>query len=525
MSRSGLRCAALAALLLAGGAQASVRFEADANRIVVRGQAVTLSSLKAAHPGLPLQRVDRAKQVWLLGASILLADGARLTLNGSKAGGDVDELRLKSDNQPAPGNVVSITADYGSIDIRSTRVIGWDTVAGAPDAEYGQYGRAFLRARSRLATDRVRRLESRMDVIDSEIAYLGSSASEAYGLVWKVSATDNYIFGLVRVRGNLIDSRLHHNFYGAYSFGAHRSTWRNNEVHHNVVYGLAPHNHSNGMTIENNRIHHNGSHGVMLYNQCDHAVLRGNRIWSNAKNGIALRRSSNHALIEDNHVFENGDAGIALLSSAGSRVRHNVLLRNGRSGVQLSAGTSGTSVEGNQLGYNGGGAVQVNRSSEKPEFGDPRPHGNTVADNTIYASPAAVRVADGDRNRFVRNRFHANGAGVQFGAIKTTDVVTDNEFRFAGDAPGPVLTAGAATGMGFFGLRAARQRPTRYCGGRMVAYEPGRGLRLRLDPCGGGNEPRPPERYREAALPPPAPVKAQRERVLVGHADPLELRP
>lgn len=33
--------------------------------------------------------------------------------------------------------------------------------------------------------------EARMDVIDSEIAYLGYYESESYGLVWKVSWTNN----------------------------------------------------------------------------------------------------------------------------------------------------------------------------------------------------------------------------------------------------------------------------------------------------------------------------------------------
>lgn len=44
--------------------------------------------------------------------------------------------------------------------------------------------------------------ETRMDVIDSEVGYLGYHASESYGLVWKVSVIfDLHSIHFVRLHG------------------------------------------------------------------------------------------------------------------------------------------------------------------------------------------------------------------------------------------------------------------------------------------------------------------------------------
>src|SRR6185369_9793680 len=113
---------------------------------------------------------------------------------------------------------VSITADHGWVDIRSTRVISWDTHAQRPDTDPDN-GRAFIRVRSRLATMNLVPLQSRMDIIDSEVAYLGYNNSESYGLVWKVATPDRAAFAHVRVFGDVLNARLHDNFFGAYCSG------------------------------------------------------------------------------------------------------------------------------------------------------------------------------------------------------------------------------------------------------------------------------------------------------------------
>ena len=104
-----------------------------------------------------------------------------------------------------------------------------------------------------------------MDILNSDISYLGYDASESYGLAWKVSGThpdpSKSIFDYVNVYGDIIGSRLHHNFWGVYSYGLEGARWLNNEVDHNAGYGLDPHDDSDHLLIEGNNVHHNGGLG------------------------------------------------------------------------------------------------------------------------------------------------------------------------------------------------------------------------------------------------------------------------
>src|SRR5216117_2521006 len=130
-SQDWIRQVALACglcLLCAPGAfGATFRWSSALNRIYVEGGGpATLSNLKAALTNAPLDLVDPSKKIWLLGADVLLRDGCALVLHGSGAGGDVNELRLLSLNS-ATGSVVSVTADWGTIDIDSTKITSWDT--------------------------------------------------------------------------------------------------------------------------------------------------------------------------------------------------------------------------------------------------------------------------------------------------------------------------------------------------------------------------------------------------------------
>src|SRR5262249_2391222 len=149
---------------------------------------------------------------WLLRAELMVQDGCRLALRGAAAGGDANELRLQSVNAATNcGCVASITADWGVLDIHSIKITSWDTMTGAPDADPVANGRAFIRVRSSLSTNGITPLESRMDITNSEIAYLGTDDSEAYGLVWKVSGASptNNLFNTVNVYGNIVNSRIH----------------------------------------------------------------------------------------------------------------------------------------------------------------------------------------------------------------------------------------------------------------------------------------------------------------------------
>ena len=83
----------------------------------------------------------------------------------------------------------------GSLYFEDTIVTSWDTTAKKPQATY-EGGRSFLNCVSEKLTGETcdgrakdERGECRMDLIDSEIGYLGWFDSESYGITWKVRAT------------------------------------------------------------------------------------------------------------------------------------------------------------------------------------------------------------------------------------------------------------------------------------------------------------------------------------------------
>src|SRR5438876_150463 len=191
------------------------RWASSSYRIYVTGPgSAMLSDIKAALPNVPLTQV--APGVWHLRADLQVENGATLVLHGAKIGGDVNQLRLQSNNSLTTNNIVSITADWGNIDIRSTSITSWDDAAQGPDTECAVFKRAFVRVRSSLDEDGVTPHESRMNVIDSDIGYLGCHEAESYGLVWKVNPPQtNHAFGpltnlynLVNVYGDIKNSHI-----------------------------------------------------------------------------------------------------------------------------------------------------------------------------------------------------------------------------------------------------------------------------------------------------------------------------
>src|SRR5215510_13474277 len=101
---------------------ATFRFSTSSNRIYVEnGGSATFSDIKAALPNAPLDLIDAANRVWLLRANLQIVGGSALVLHGAAAGGDVNEFRLQSNNSSVTNSFVSITADWGRIDIKNTK--------------------------------------------------------------------------------------------------------------------------------------------------------------------------------------------------------------------------------------------------------------------------------------------------------------------------------------------------------------------------------------------------------------------
>lgn len=75
------------------------------------------------------------------------------------------------------------------------KVFGWDTLNNSVDANEDD-GRSYISAVSEVITDANNTCEgaakndmgeARMDIVSSEMGYLGYHHSESYGMTWKVS--------------------------------------------------------------------------------------------------------------------------------------------------------------------------------------------------------------------------------------------------------------------------------------------------------------------------------------------------
>jgi poly(beta-D-mannuronate) C5 epimerase len=413
-----LRLSLVVALFWAGALPAwsvGLRWASSSNRIYVTGPgSATLSDIVAVLDHAPLTQV--APGVWHLGANILLQDGAQLLLHGTSIGGDVDELRLRSNNSLDANSIVWISADWGAIDIQSTRITSWDEAAGGPDTETDTYGRAYIRVRSSLASDGVTAQESRMDIIDSDVGYLGYYAAEAYGLSWKVNGAQPNLYDLVNVYGNVQGSRIHDNYFGIYTFGGYGMQIRNNEVDHNVRYGIDPHDDSDDLLIEENWAHHNGDHGIIASQRCDHVVIRNNTSEYNAGCGIMLHRSSDDGTVTGNLCQNNADCGIALFDVRNTLVQGNRCLNNGRSGMRLSVGSADNQVDGNEFANNQQYGIYLYQGSDVPHEGDDgRPKRNLFTGNSVTGNlQSGINLTNGDDNRFSGNEFANNAPTLRF---------------------------------------------------------------------------------------------------------------
>jgi poly(beta-D-mannuronate) C5 epimerase len=418
--------AAASAVSIRWSAGTSDPFNIKTPRIYVTGPgSAQLSDIKAAVPKAPLEQT--APGVWHLRAELVVEEGARLVLYGTKLGGDVDELRLQSNNTGSPTkDIIFLSADWGTLDIRSTRITSWDDAVNGPDTEFNVFKRSFVRIRSTLHTNGVTPLESRMDIIDSDVGYLGSHNAEAYGLVWKVLEAKNpadrpyghitNLYALVNVYGDIIRSRVHHNYFGHYSFGSHGQRMLDNEVDHNIGYGLDPHDDSDDLVIERNNVHHNGWHGIIASQRCNNAIIRNNITWNNGKNGIMLHRYCDDSLVEGNRSFRNGDAGIALFDNYRTVVRNNVCLENTTAGIRLSVGPADNLIENNEFATGDSYGIYLYKGVDAPAPGDNgKPKRNTFRNNWIHDNAGhGIFSTTADDNTFTRNIFERNTAFIHF---------------------------------------------------------------------------------------------------------------
>ncbi|MDD4318841.1 MAG: right-handed parallel beta-helix repeat-containing protein [Candidatus Peribacteraceae bacterium] len=320
----------------------TISYDEKNNNIMIggKGSVATISQLAKALPN-PKILENAWKKEWMLRADITVSDGATFIIDGE----DTTWLKLKSDRK----EFVRIMASDGNILILNTKITSWDEAAQMPDENIDD-ARSYIRSKG----------NGRMDVINSEIAYLGFSYAlnaamgqyddAGYGLSWK---NPNGFFNLKLLTGNIINSNIHHNYFGVFTFGTTGMILRGNTVHNNIQYGLDPHDDSNNLLIENNVSQNNGNHGIIISRRCNYNIIRNNTSTDNKLHGIMLDRQSNYNLVENNTV-SHSVSGIAIYDSHNNIIQNNKISDN-QNGIRANVRSSNNIILGNAITTNQNG--------------------------------------------------------------------------------------------------------------------------------------------------------------------------
>lgn len=310
-----------------------IRIETWALRLVEEGRLVETIPFSGVDTTLPAIADAVGDPAWIaqagpgtyeLRAALVQAPGTTLAVRSPA----VEELRLVDH----PG--VFLGGDDARVLIEGVTVTSWSREGTGPDTVH-EDGRPFI-----LYED-----GARLDIVDAEIAHLGSDRGSAYGVSWRLDGATG------EVRG----SEFHHNFFGIYTFEAHGLVVRDNVFRDHVFYGVDPHDFSTNLLIEDNVAYRNGSHGIIVSYGVTDSVIRHNRSFRNHGNGIVLDDGSDRNHVVANLVEGNRGDGIVLLGSGDSTVARNVI-RDNRVGVRVNnEGAVGNVVrnnliEGNRVG-------------------------------------------------------------------------------------------------------------------------------------------------------------------------------
>jgi parallel beta-helix repeat protein len=361
--------------------ESAVKYDKVSNTIFVFGKGPTYTTIPKIYEKIGgnnslIEKIGEKE--WLLKANLEIGDNVVLVVDGE----DTAWLKLKSDRK----GFVWLRSLDGGMFIQNAKVTSWDAAAKFPDMNYAD-GRSFVLARD----------SGRMDIINSEMSYLGSIGAPkrggpfggSYGVSWKVA---NGTLNSNLLAGSIVNSKLHHNYFGMYSFGATGLVIRDNLFYENVQYGIDPHDDSNGMEISFNVSRNNGNHGIIISRRCVNNLIKGNLSYNNALHGIMLDRQSNRNLVEENTVYGNKADGVALSDSHSNIILGNEIRDNAKSGVRLSASTN-YYLSGNEIFSNANGVYLYNGSVR-----------NYIDRNSIKQNQAGVYLKD-VKNNFVIDSF------------------------------------------------------------------------------------------------------------------------
>lgn len=363
-----------------------------------RGTHLTLAAIRDSIGDQYLKEI-KSKE-WYLSANIFIHPGVTLTMNKS----EVTWLKMESNSK----NSVYIRASSGVITMDGVKVTSWDETLNDYDKNINDK-RSYI-----LVKD-----NSRMDIYNSELGYLGYSRqlsldTSPYGVSWRMS---NGKGGTTVLTGEIINSKFHHNYFGAYTFGATGMTWKGNEFYSNIRYGLDPHDDSNGFLVENNRAYDNGSHGIIFSKRCINNTIKNNISYNNKLHGIMLHEKSDHNIIENNVLYGNTDA-IALWHSSNNIIRNNSITDNKR-GIRANEASVENIITNNRILMTKQYGIYFYKNANN----------NIVSENVLRNNTVGIYIQT-NKNVISKNVIEENITGIYFLEKAQNNVIIGNDILY-----------------------------------------------------------------------------------------------
>lgn len=350
---------------------------------------------------------------WYLEDDLYIYNDVLLNLIGSTSGGDCDELYLRSDAD----KYINVRGHGGSLMVRDTLVTTYDASVGGPDENY-EDGRSYLSCLSEMVIEgqptdcsgaaKNDRGTCTMDIINSEIAYLGYAAAESWGISWKLRGlcsdlSNADITDVIAVYGNIVDSHIHHLYYGQYSYGHGGGLISGNVIHDNVQYSVDPHHRSVNMMIVDNEVYNSGNHGIIVSKQCHNATFANNLVYDNVGVGIFPHSQSDGAIIVNNTLINNADTGITLLEGSNAIVSGNFLSGNGY-GIRVSVGSENNVFFDNTVEDSSNYAFYSYGGNDVPVGKDTTTIKTLVlSGNDFSGNEKGFKIADSEQIQFIGN--------------------------------------------------------------------------------------------------------------------------
>ncbi|HEU5097450.1 MAG TPA: right-handed parallel beta-helix repeat-containing protein [Roseiflexaceae bacterium] len=364
-----------------------ISYDLKTNTIFLNGNAATTLPALSGALSRPDLLHEQMPGEWILNANLWIGKGAVLDI----AGPTVRRLKLRSDSR----RFVWIKAFGARLTFADTCVTSWDVGRNSVDTADAD-GRSFVLARE----------GARLDILRSELSYLGYFANESYGVAWRQAGTS----------GAAIDSRFGYNFYGLYSYEASDLVIRGNEVHHSIRYGIDPHTRSNRLSIENNTAHHNGKHGIILAEACSESTIRGNTVYGNGLHGIVIYQRSNGNVIENNISYDNGLQGINVNESSNNVVRRNTVYGNAEAGIGIGQRAASNALIENQVRDNHKDGISFYSDASANVVRE-----NIVSGNVRYG----IYVKSPHNTIGARNQIFGNAVGIYLNVTPLPEVSLD----------------------------------------------------------------------------------------------------